>query len=80
MMSTPVALETAAGFDGVDHEAQAGAVGGHEGILVGAGAAGWWVVHLEVSGWLAGRGFWARGGGGGRRGRRGEGWVSGERG
>ena len=46
MVGAAVAVESAGRFDGMDHEAQAGAGGGHEGGFVGAGAAGGGVAHL----------------------------------
>lgn len=46
MVAAAVAVEAGACFDRVDHEAQAGAGGGHEGGFVGAGAAGGGVGHL----------------------------------
>lgn len=46
MVAAAVAFEAGGGFDGMDHEAQAGAGGGHEGGFVGAGTAGGGVGHL----------------------------------
>ena len=46
MVTAPIAVETRGGFLRVDHEAQAGAAGGHQGGFVGAGAAGGGVGHL----------------------------------
>ena len=45
VVAAPVAVETRGCFEGVDHEAVAGA-GGDHGCLLRAGAAGWGVCHL----------------------------------